>query len=273
MKNLKEVIREIQDTISLCNADGSESQWIACEVLGVGRAKLNLIGQISESDADKMLAMAKERAKGRPLWQVVGKTNFAGCEIDVNSDVLCPRPETEELFENTLKTASKSAKILDLCTGSGCISIALAVNSQADITAVDISDKALAVAKKNAENNGVSDRIKFIKSDMFSAVQGRYDVIVSNPPYIPTKDIEGLDREVREYEPFIALDGGDDGLKFYKIIAKEAKAYLNPKGAVLLEVGIGQAEQVASLFKGYETKIIYDLQGVQRIVKAVLTDV
>lgn len=269
--DLKGITQTIKDRIKDCNADSSEAEWIICEVLGITRSQLALADKndaVSEEDAKKMLRYADERATGKPLWQVIGYTEFYGYRIDVNEDVLCPRPETEELAEQAIKLAGEGKKVLDLCTGSGCIAIAVAKNTEAKITASDISEKALTVAESNAVNNAVADRIKFVRSDMFEKLSGPFDIIVSNPPYIPTAVTRTLEREVREHEPMTALDGGEDGMDFYREIAKNADAMLTQDGVVLLEVGEGQAQAVAQMFEGYRTSIIKDLQGVERIVKA-----
>ena len=142
-------------------------------------------------------------------------------------------------------------------------------NRKVNVTAVDVSEDALALAKENAELNGAD--IKFVKSDMFTRLRARYDIIVSNPPYIPSKDIDGLQREVKDYEPHIALDGGEDGLDFYRIIAKELPKYLNRNGMLIMEVGNGEAEQIVKLFKNCSYSMIFkDFNGVGRYVKVVL---
>ena len=163
--------------------------------------------------------------------------------------------------------------MLDLCTGSGAIAISVKKESNASVTAIDVSEKALELAKENAKLNGVE--IEFIKSDMFTEISGtnlrKFDVIISNPPYIKREDISGLQREVKDFEPTLALDGGEDGYDFYRIICSLAKEYLTENGVLLLECGIGQAEQIASMLKGYKTvEIIKDYENIQRIVKAVL---
>jgi len=191
----------------------------------------------------------------------------------VDERVLIPRRETEELALQVVMSASEGCDILDLCTGSGAIAIAVCKELEkngveATVTASDISDDALSLAKENAAANDAN--IKFIKSDLFSRIRSRYHIIVSNPPYIPTADIEGLDREVKDYEPHLALDGGADGLDYYRRIATEAPKCLTRGGMVILEVGDGQASDVAKLFKNAEyTMIIKDLAGKDRFVKAI----
>lgn len=264
-KALEELAKIIKDT----DADDSEPDWIACHVLGCGRAALGLKKGIDDADLGKMTEIAKERATGKPLAQVIGYTEFLGLRIEVNGDVLCPRPETEELAEKAIVylKGKKNARVLDLCTGSGCIAVAIAVNTSAEVVASDVSEKALAVAERNAESNGAD--VKFVLSDAFSDIKGKFDLIISNPPYIPAADIEKLDREVRDFEPRLALDGGKDGLDFYRIIAEDAEKRLESDGVLLLECGQGQARAVADMLKGFDCETYFDLEGVERMVKAV----
>ena len=264
-KALEELAKIIKDT----DADDSEPDWIACHVLGCGRAALGLKNGIDDADLGKMTEIAKERATGKPLAQVIGYTEFLGLRIEVNGDVLCPRPETEELAEKAIVylKGKKNARVLDLCTGSGCIAVAIAVNTSAEVVASDVSEKALAVAERNAESNGAD--VKFVLSDAFSDIKGKFDLIISNPPYIPAADIEKLDREVRDFEPRAALDGGEDGLDFYRTIAAHAADKLKENGALMLECGEGQAAEIARLLDGFDCTTVVDYCGVERIVKAV----
>ncbi len=269
MTALRQALESLKEIIRDTDADGSEPDWIACYVLKCGRAALRLKKEISDDEFSAMLKIAKERATGRSLSQVLGYTEFLGLEISVNENVLCPRPETELLAEQAILFLKdkKNARALDLCTGSGCIAIALSVFSKAEICASDISEKALETAKKNAEKHNAE--IEFVLSDAFDGVSGKFDLIVSNPPYIPSKDIEGLDREVKDFEPRLALDGGEDGLDFYRIIAANADKYLKDGGALMLECGQGQARDIIKMLSGFDCAIVNDLQGIERIVKAV----
>lgn len=263
-KSYEKVRKEIKAMLK--GVDESDIDWIFCEVCNVKRSQLAQLTHVRQLEYERAVEFAKKRQKGEPLWRVFGKADFYGYDISLTPDVLCPRPETEYLAQEAIGLLNADSKALDMCTGSGCIAIAIAGKSGAEVTACDISEKALEVAKQNAVGNNVADKITFVKSDMFGCVEGRYDVIVSNPPYIPTKDIAKLDREVREYDPNIALDGGGDGLDFYRIFAKEASDYLCEGGHILLEVGIDQAQAVESMFEGYDSRIIKDLQGIDRIV-------
>lgn len=266
---LREALSKLAYMIKDTAADESEPDWIACHVLGCGRAALKLIRETDDESFEKMTAVAKERATGKPLCQIIGYTEFCGLKIRVNGDVLCPRPETELLVEQAILFLKdrKDARALDLCTGSGCIATALAVNTTAEVVASDISDKALAVAEENARRSGA--KVKFVLSDVFEDVDGKFDIIVSNPPYIPAAEIEKLDREVRDFEPRAALDGGDDGLDFYRKIAAQAAGRLKEKGALMLECGEGQAREIVKMLDGFDCTVVLDYCGVERIVKAV----
>ncbi len=250
--------------------EDAEAEWIISICLGIKRDKVNTQDYVSPKDIDKINTMVDERITGRPLWYCVGDTEFFGYTIKVDERVLIPRPETELLVENAIVGVSEEKSVLDLCTGSGAIAIAVKKKCGATVTAVDYSADALALAKENAELNGVE--IEFISSDMFSSLAGRkFDVIISNPPYIPTKDIAELQKEVKNFEPMMALDGGEDGLDFYRQIVNNAKDYLNDGGALYLECGIGQAQTVSEMLIGFsEVKIIKDYENIDRIVKAVL---
>lgn len=246
--------------------DKADVDWMICHVTGKKRSELEHLTYIRHSKVEELLDMARRRQQGEPLWQIIGNADFYGYEIDINKNVLCPRPETEELVCEAVKHISENSRVLDLCTGSGCIAIAVADKTGAHVVASDISEEALKIAKSNAVKNKVDDKIEFVHSDMFEGITGTFGVIISNPPYIPTADIAGLDREVKDYEPALALDGGEDGLDFYRIIAEKAGEYLVPGGKIFLEAGIGQAQAVADMLKGFDTKIIKDMQGIDRII-------
>lgn len=210
--------------------------------------------------------------EGIPIQYIVNKQEFMGLTFYVDENVLIPQPDTEILVEEILNIyKEKACKILDLCTGSGAIAISLAKYlSNAKIVATDISMKAIQIAKLNAENNFIKNKITFIESDMFNNIkQADFDIIVSNPPYIKTSVIKNLNKQVRR-EPFIALDGGNDGLKFYKVIIENASRFLKEKGRLFLEIGYDQRDEVMELLKknnNYDN--IYskkDLGGNDRII-------
>ncbi|MDR1906462.1 MAG: peptide chain release factor N(5)-glutamine methyltransferase [Clostridiales bacterium] len=255
-----------------------ESDWIMCHVLKKGRASLPMTKYVYLSDFLKMKRLVEIRKTGMPLQRVFGYADFYGYEIEVNADVLVPRPETELLVDEIKKYVEKlivrrnngeiseRIKILDLCTGSGAIAIALGgiFKDRVEITASDISRKALETAIKNARKNGVS--VEFVLSDMFKDISGGYDIIVCNPPYIRTADIDSLEREVRDFDPREALDGGPDGLDFYMRISEGYAKFLKEDGVLFLEAGQGQTESVASLFKDRDVKIVDDYNGIKRML-------
>lgn len=266
-KKRKDITEEVKRQLKAAGIDeDAEAEWIVSLTLGIKRSEVYSDAVVTPKNADKVYKLLKERLTGRPLWYCVGDTEFYGYKIKVDERALIPRPETEELVEHALKTLDETKTALDLCTGSGAIAVAIAKKSGAKVTASDISLKALELAEENAEMNGAE--IEFIKGDLFENLQGRkFDVIVTNPPYIKRGDIDKLQREIREFEPVLALDGGEDGLEFYKRIAAEAKEHINAGGYLFAECGEDQANDVASMFENAE--IIKDINGKDRIVKAV----
>ena len=247
----------------------SEADWIVCEATSLKRDEINSDKLVSVKMSEDAENFARQRLSGRPLWYVIGSANFYGYDLKVDERVLIPRPETEELVMHALKVINSTDRVLDLCTGSGAIALAVQKESGARVVASDISTDALAVAKENFAKHEAN--VTAVKSDMFAEFKGKFNVIISNPPYIKKEDIATLQKEVKDYEPVSALDGGKDGLDFYKIIASEAKNYLVTGGALFLELGIGQAEQVKALLqKNYKVEIIKDINQIDRIIKAVL---
>lgn len=210
-----------------------------------------------------------KRAEHVPLQYIIGEQEFMGLKFKVNSNVLIPRQDTETLVEEALRVVEPGMRVLDLCTGSGCIIISLAKNV-ADIscTGSDISKQALLVAKENAKANEVE--VEWERSDLFENISGTFDLIVSNPPYIPTGEIPGLMPEVRDFEPVDALDGKEDGLYFYRIITEKSPEYLTSDGYLYFEIGYDQGEAVSAMMRqcGYtQVKVIKDLAGNDRVVK------
>ena len=210
----------------------------------------------------------KKRAEHIPLQYITGEQEFMGLPFKVNSSVLIPRQDTETLVAEALKVVKPGMKVLDMCTGSGCILISILKKVPGvEGLGIDISKQALNVAKENAKLNGVV--AEFERSDLFEAVTDTYDVIVSNPPYIRTEEIATLMPEVAEFEPFDALDGKEDGLYFYRKIIKDCKTYLNFGGVILFEIGYDQGEAVSEMlnYAGFaDVKVIKDLAGNDRVV-------
>ena len=231
--------------------------------------------ELTEELLEKYDKYLKQIIAGYPLQYITHNQEFMRLNFYVDENVLIPQPDTEILVEEVIKICyneckNKDIKILDLCTGSGAIAISLGKYIQnSEITAIDISKEALEVATKNAETNEV--KIKFIKSNMFENISDKYDIIVSNPPYIETKVISELPKEVQN-EPRLALDGGEDGLNFYREIAKNAYKYLKTNGFLVMEIGYNQKDTVIEILSN-ETKYkniecIKDLSNNDRVIKA-----
>ena len=225
----------------------------------------------------------RKRAQHIPLQHLTHQGYFMGYEFFVNENVLVPRQDTEVLVEEALSLIKEKEvpQILDMCTGSGCILLSILLEREDALgTGVDLSEKALSVAEKNRETYHLETRAELIKSDMFQSgyFEGKkesFDIIVSNPPYIPTEEIEKLQAEVRFHDPFMALDGKEDGLHFYRIIAKNAGEYLKPGGFLACEIGCDQGEDVKKMFEscGFsDVKVIKDLAGLDRVVSGKLPD-
>lgn len=221
------------------------------------------------AEATLYISLINERAKNIPLQHLTGTQDFMGLEFEVNENVLIPRQDTEILVEEVLKVC-KDKEVLDMCTGSGCIIVSLdKLGGLTKAVGVDISEKALEVAAKNAMKHNVN--IEYIKSNLFEEVEGTYDIIVSNPPYIPTEDIKTLMPEVKFHEPMLALDGTGDGLEFYRRIASEAKRFLKKESYIFFEIGHDQGEAVKQILlqEGFaEVYVKQDLSGLDRVVTA-----
>ena len=253
----------IQKSTSFLEGKGVESPRLQTElllshVLKLPRMKLylNFERALTDTELGEIRELVKRRGQREPLQHIVGSTSFCGLEIAVNRHVLVPRPETELLAEAGWQFLSnlnpQPSTALDFGTGSGCIAIALAAKCPpVQMTALDVSAEALSVARENARQNGVTERIEFFQGDGFKALpaEARFDLVISNPPYIPTAEIASLEPEVRDFDPQPALDGGADGLEFYRRIAAEAVAFLKPGGKIMVEMGDGQAAAITKIFE------------------------
>lgn len=229
------------------------------------------------NEEQKFIAYLDRRSKREPLQYIVGKQEFYGLEFEVTADVLIPRPETEVLVEAAIKNYSgkEEFRFLEIGVGSGCISVAILKNLERAIaTGTDISNAALKIASSNAEKHQVSERFSLIRSDLFSTLdESGFDLIVSNPPYIPDLDIDGLEPEVRNFEPRTALAGGSDGLDIVRSIVEDSPGFLKPGGSLLMEIGWDQAAVVEGSFDlsiWKNINFLKDLQGIERIVAAEL---
>ena len=237
---------------------------------------LNLNNELTKEQYDEFLGYINDRINGRPVAYIVGNREFMGLDFFVKEGVLIPRPDTETLVEEIIelcKNKNKEINIVYIGTGSGAITVSLAkYKENSRVISLDISDIPLEVGKINAVNNDVDYKIEFIKSDVFSGIKNtgkKFDIIVSNPPYIPRKDIETLHTQVKDYEPYNALEGGEDGLDFYRQITEESVEYLNQGGILAYEVGHDQAEDVSKIMKHHGYDRIYtkkDIQGIDRVV-------
>lgn len=257
-----EVIQKSADFLAKKGVDAPrlQTELLLAHVLQMPRMKLylNFERQLSEPELDSLRKLVQRRGQREPLQHLVGSTSFCGLEITVNRHVLIPRPETELLAEagwQFLSTLSpQPSTALDFGTGSGCIAIAVAAKCPtARLVAMDVSPEALSMAQQNAAKNSVSDRIEFRQGDGFAALKvgEQFDLILSNPPYIASAEIETLQPEVRDHDPRGALDGGADGLDFYRRLATEAARHLKPHGKIMLEFGEGQAGEIGAIFAAH----------------------
>lgn len=252
-----------------------DSKWIAEDILRMTPSELHfqLDRALDAGTYAQLETLLKRRANGEPLQYILGGAYFMGLRFSVDKRVLIPRQDTETLAESAIIAlrSMKKPRVLDLCTGSGAIGISIkTLIPSAEVTLADVSRDALDVAHKNAHDLNADVDVRH--GDLFKAVgRDQFDLIASNPPYIPRGDIDALQKEV-QYEPLLALDGGEDGLDVYRRIAKEAPAHLKPEGYVYLEVGIGQADAVLQLIRENidcaESGVINDLNGVPRVVWA-----
>ena len=230
---------------------------------------------MEQNELSKFREYVKKRAQHVPIAYIIGEREFMGLPFKVTKDTLIPRPDTEILVENVLNNVDKDKEIemVDIGTGSGAIILSLLVNlPKVQGKTVDISSKAIEVAKENAVNLQVNDRCEFFVGDLFAPLDGsKFDVIVSNPPYIPKKDIATLEADVKEYEPVSALTDGGDGLSYYRRLLSEGKAYIKENGFIALEIGIYQSNDVKQIAmdNGWKNiKIIKDYAGIDRVVLA-----
>ena len=265
---IDKALEQLNNALKIDTNGNADRDWIMAEVLNIPRSEVANLKFVWSNVFEKMLALAKERGTGKPLQQVFGYTDFYGMKINVNSDVLCPRPETEYLVEEVSRLIKQDnlQAVLDLCTGSGAIALVVKRdNPNVAVTASDISEKALMVAKQNAEQNNL--QIDFVVSNLFDNINGEFDLIVSNPPYIKTDVIGTLDPEVRFFEPTIALDGGKDGLDFYRKIAENAKNHLKIGGILAFEIGFDQKESVTEILTNCKTAVFEDIRCLQDLEK------
>ena len=269
--NVKKDYRIIRkQALAYLKSSGEEealADWIFVKVLGVERSALSAVEQIDEAQAEQALEYAMLVGKGEPLQYALGETEFYGITLKTDARALIPRGDTEVLVEEGLKLLKEESRVLDLCTGSGAIAIALSLKAGCRVTATDLSEEALTLAKENAVKTGAN--VELLKSDLLQSVEGTFDLITANPPYIPSGEIAKLDQFVKK-EPRLALDGGKDGLDCYKKIAATVSPHLAEGGVILMEIGAEQGEAVSAFFASIGTvTVIKDLEGHDRVVKVV----
>lgn len=269
---LKNKIKQLFDAENI--DDYADIDWIMVEILKTQRSMLPFVDDISSVQENAIMTAVQKRLKHIPIAYIFGKTNFYGYDLKVNQNVLIPRLDTEVLVEEIVKyinSKNEKLSVLDIGTGSGAIIIAINKETNAECYAVDISQNAIEIAKENAEQNNAD--ITFIKSNLFEQIKDlKVDIIVSNPPYIESDVVKTLDKEVFDNEPILALDGGKDGLDFYRKIVLDAKKHLNAGGMIYFEIGYNQGESVSKLLNDdfEEIEVIKDYGGNDRVVKAKL---
>lgn len=276
MHNLREVYTEGKNRLQKAGVQSYEfdARQLLFFVFSIDANQylLNQSMPLSEEEEKKVnsyFEAIQKRSEKIPLQYITGEQNFCGLDFYVNENVLIPRLDTEVLVEKILEYEEPGQRVMDMCTGSGCIAITLQKLGRFQVMAVDISEEALTLARKNAQRN--QSQVTFFQSNMFDQLSNtsKVDVIVSNPPYIESKVIDELDDEVKKYEPRLALDGMEDGLHFYRILAREGKRFLNEGGRLYVEIGFDQAEAVKEIFGAqgfFNIQVYKDLAGLDRVV-------
>lgn len=279
--NLKDALNWGTSFLKLAGVDDAivDAGIILCYIINRDRAFLYAHSEydLNENELEIYQGLVKKRSEGVPVQHITGRQEFMSLDFKVTPDTLIPRHDTEVLVETVMSCVqdyygnyNSVIQILDMGTGSGCIAISLAYYiKNCHITAADTSEKALEVAQLNAVNTAVNEKITFVRSNLFeSVIRKDYDIIVSNPPYIPPHEIARLQREVRDNEPYIALYGGEDGLDFYRNISHQASSFMKTGGILAFEVGYNQAEAVFEIMsKDYEDIYVKkDLSGIERVI-------
>lgn len=270
--NIRELYQNLLETFTEAGITSPQvnCHLILTKVLGFNRMDLHLNFNlpVTQNQKIEILSLKNQRLDGNPIQYILGETEFYGNHILVSPAVLIPRPETEYLVQLIVDQSNENERILDIGTGSGCIPIALAKNlKKATIEAVDISQDAIEIAKKNGLENNVS--IKFYQSDLFSKVTGTFDIIVSNPPYIPADEYEELESEIKLHEPMNALVADEEGLYFYRKILEKVSSFLAENGTIFFEIGYSQSKKIEEIARknGFkEITVIKDLNNFDRYI-------
>lgn len=273
MPTVKEVLNDTKKRLKEQGIDtySLDSSLLVSEVTGL--TKIQLVthdrDEVTKEQINRLENLVKERLKNKPMQYILGHCEFMGLDFKVTENTLIPRGDTENIVEEVIATIENSGynTVLDMCTGTGAIAISVAHYTKAKVTASDISSKALEVARENAKI--LNADVNFIESDLFENINETFDVLVSNPPYIESEVIPTLMEQVKDYEPMLALDGGKDGLDFYRNIINQAKNYINQNGCIVFEIGYNQGGQVKSLLENagfVNINVKQDLAGLDRLV-------
>ena len=275
-KKIKDIFIEYKKILKENNFDtySLDVEVLLMNVTGFSKTQLylNTDYTLKTEEYEKFKKFFNRRLKNEPIAYIIEKCEFMGMDFLLNNHTLIPRPDTEILVEKAIEIINKNNfnNALDIGTGSGAIAISLAKYCNINVTALDINNEAIEMAKKNASMNKVKN-IEFIQSDIFEKINNKYDIIVSNPPYIKTEDIKTLEKNVKDYEPILALDGGKSGLIFYEKITNNAIKYLNKNGYLMFEIGYDQAKDVKNIMENnnfYNITVLKDLSGLDRVVFA-----
>lgn len=276
--NISQILLEAANLLADSGIPDSRAEASSLLVHTLGREPIFLVAHpeydLTDNEEKTFRELLRRRAGREPFHYIVGHKEFFGLDFEVSPDVLIPRPETEILVEEAIQLLRERDKpsFCDIGVGTGCISISILHNVENAIAVgVDISEKALTIAWRNAAKLTVADRLTLHEADVFDGITGKFDLIVSNPPYIPTEDIPELQREVRDHEPHTALHGGAVGLDLIERVICESPEHLTPQGVLLMEIGFGQSGKVHELFDlsiWLLPEFLLDLQGIPRIVKA-----
>ena len=275
-KKIKDIFIEYKKILKENNFDtySLDVEVLLMNVTGFSKTQLylNTDYTLKTEEYEKFKKFFNRRLKNEPIAYIIEKCEFMGMDFLLNNHTLIPRPDTEILVEKAIEIINKNNfnNALDIGTGSGAIAISLAKYCNINVTALDINNEAIEMAKKNASMNKVKN-IEFIQSDIFEKINNKYDIIVSNPPYIKTEDIKTLEKNVKDYEPILALDGGKSGLIFYEKITNNAIKYLNKNGYLMFEIGYDQAKEVKNIMENnnfYNITVLKDLSGLDRVVFA-----
>ena len=268
MYNKKECLRLAKERLKNAQVpDNRDEEFLLRHVLG---ARFNMAMTISEQEAEAFMSLIDRRVAREPMDSILGSTEFLGLNVPFSKYTLTPRQETEIMVDAIIKEhqGRQGLKVLDMCCGSGCIGVAVARHLGASVTLCDISEKALEATKKLAQDNNIN--VKTICTDLFENVVGEYDIIISNPPYIESQDMMSLEPEVADYDPSLALDGGEDGLDFYRKIATEGYKHLKDDGLIYLEFGVNQAEKITEIMSKHykDIEVFKDYSRIDRYLKA-----